>query len=120
MGSPIEINDTLQITVEQGFPAELKLEEHCKNPYTIEAFKDRMFAFKKSDERLYHRAPTRVFLVQNIKGKWLYWGHAVIHTLTIDSTDHSTSGTYTIVKLYDPAYQRLATINETPEGKPYF
>ena len=33
MGSYVEINDTLQITREQGFPKELSLEQHLKNPY---------------------------------------------------------------------------------------
>jgi hypothetical protein len=36
MGSMIEINDTLQLTTEQGFPADLlSFESHCKNPVQL-------------------------------------------------------------------------------------
>ena len=31
MGSYIELNDTLQLTTEQGFPKELDLKKHLKN-----------------------------------------------------------------------------------------
>jgi len=33
MGSYIEFNDTLQLTTEQGFPAELDLEKHLQEPF---------------------------------------------------------------------------------------
>ena len=33
MGSYVELNDTLQITKEQGFPEELDWKQHLKNPY---------------------------------------------------------------------------------------
>lgn len=46
MGSMIELNDTLQITKEQGFPQELNYEKHKLNPYTAEDFKDKIFEFK--------------------------------------------------------------------------
>ena len=36
MGSYVEINDTLQITKEQGFPKELNWKKHLKVPYTAE------------------------------------------------------------------------------------
>ena len=35
MGSEIEMNDTLQITSEQGFPSELDYEQHQNNPFTV-------------------------------------------------------------------------------------
>ncbi len=38
MGSSVEINDTLQLTKEQGFPKELVLEKHFKNNYTLRDF----------------------------------------------------------------------------------
>ena len=41
MGSFIEINDTLRITKEQGFPAELDLQTHLANPYTLDNVKDK-------------------------------------------------------------------------------
>ncbi len=45
MGSIIERNDTLQFTTEQGFPKELNLETHLKNPYTTEQFSNMVFTF---------------------------------------------------------------------------
>ena len=42
MGSFIEINDTLQITKEQGFPRELNLENHLKNSIKVEDFQDKV------------------------------------------------------------------------------
>ena len=83
MGSFIELNDTLQITTEQGFPKELTLEHHLQKPFIAEGFAGRVFDFNKPDLRLFHPAPTRVFLVHNIDGKWLYWGHALILEQTI-------------------------------------
>ena len=46
MGSFLEINDTLQITREQGFPKELDYEKHLKKPFKAEDFKDKEFSFK--------------------------------------------------------------------------
>ena len=73
MGSYVELNDTLQITKEQGFPEELDWKQHLKNPYTAEQFKDRVFEFhNKPNVRNYHMPPVRNFLVENTNGKWLY------------------------------------------------
>jgi len=119
MGSPIEINDTLKISKERGFPRDLTLEEYVKNySGALETLSERDFEFWNVGERLYNRPPTRVFLVEEIAGKWLYWGHAHITKQTI--VPERTEGTFRIVKLYDPEYQRLATINESPEGKSFF
>lgn len=71
MGSFIEINDTLQLTKEQGFPAELDLDKHLKKPYTVKDFKEKIFEFKdKSSVRLYKMPPVRNFLVENRNGKY--------------------------------------------------
>ena len=43
--STFEINDTLQISSEQGFPLELHIEEHLKNPFLLEQFTDRIYTF---------------------------------------------------------------------------
>ena len=65
MGSFIEINDTLRITKEQGFPAELDLGKHLKTPYTVDELADRVFHFKaKPDIRIYKVPPVRNFLVK--------------------------------------------------------
>ena len=82
MGSFIEINDTLQITKEQGFPAELDIETHLKNPYSLENFEGKIYSFKdKNDIRIYKVPPVRNFLVENVDGKWVYWG--LVHILKI-------------------------------------
>ncbi|OGM19038.1 hypothetical protein A2686_04570 [Candidatus Woesebacteria bacterium RIFCSPHIGHO2_01_FULL_38_10] len=67
MGSFIEVNDTLQIIREQGWPPELDLETHLKTPYDFSDFKDRVFEFKdKSKIRIYKLASVRNFLVEVI------------------------------------------------------
>ena len=82
MGSIIEINDTLQISKEQGFPKELDLEAHLKNPLNTEDFKDRIFEFTNKPEiRMYKVPPVRNFLVENRDGKWIYWG--LVHILEV-------------------------------------
>lgn len=121
MGSFIEFNDTLQLTTEQGFPKELKLERHLKKPFTEKDFEGRIFEFKnKPNMRLYHLAPTRVFLVHNTKGKWLYWGHAHVIEQTIHADTKTTSGKFRIVKIYDPKYQEVASRQEMRKGTEFF
>lgn len=119
MGSLIEINDTLKISKNRGFPYSLTLESHIQNPLTSLEFIDQDFEFHNTGERLYHRPPTRVFLVEEIlDGSWLYWGHALIISQNIGNG--VTSGTYTITKIYQPEFQKQITIEESPEGKSYF
>ncbi len=121
MGSFIELNDTLQITTEQGFPSELVFAEHLKKPFRAEDFKGRVFDFKdKSDKRIYHSPPTRVFLVHNIDGKWLYWGHCRIVEQTIHAESNTTSGKFIITKIYSPEHQKSMSENEVDEGKEFF
>jgi hypothetical protein len=132
MGSPIEINDTLQLSIEQGFPADLlNREKHTETPVRLASLTDRTFEFKnKDDARLFHLDPVRVFLVENIGGKWLFWGKVLIQSQTISKKlasdgswkhgDWTTSGTYKIIDLYDPEYQEQFTQRESPSGKSYF
>jgi len=109
MGSFIEINDTLQINDEQGFPSELNYEKHIDKPFLAEDFKDKIFEFKnKEGVRFYHVPPVRVFLVQNIKGKWLYWGHVHILEIDYDYKNKITSGKFKIVYLYSPDEMKVA------------
>ena len=49
MGSYVELNDTLQITKEQGFPKELDWKEHLKKPYTAEQFANKVFEFTNTN-----------------------------------------------------------------------
>lgn len=120
MGSHIELNDTLQITTEQGFPAELTLEQHLKKPFTADDFKGRIFQFTKPGIRIYHAAPIRVLLVHNINGKWLYWGHALIIEQTINAQAKTTSGQFIITSIYPPDHQKSMSIHEVDPGKEYF
>jgi len=123
MGSFIELNDTLQITTEQGFPSDLlNLEKHKKSPIKLDDVKDKIFEFHdKPKARIFHIAPVRCFLVHNIDEKWLYWGKIIILEQTIKGEEtQTTSGKYKIIQIYDPVYQEQITKNESPEGMSYF
>ncbi len=132
MGSYVEINDTLQLTTAQGFPAEVfDYNSHQENPVTTEDVAEMVFSFKnKPSARIFQLDPVRVYYVHNIDGKWLFWGRVLIQTQTIekkldangswDGNSWMTSGTYTILNVYDPAYQKTFTLNEAPDDRNYF
>lgn len=132
MGSKLEVNDTLQLTVEQGFPAEIfDLQKHLVKPISVADVADKIFQFHdKKDARMFHLDPVRVFFVQNIGGKWLFWGkiyiqsQAISKKLEADGTwkngNWVTSGTYKVIDVYEPDYQRLFTIREALPGASYF
>lgn len=109
MGSIIELNDTLQITTEQGFPKELNLEAHLKNPYTAEQFSNMVFTFtNKSEIRVYKAPPVRNFFVENKNGKWIYWGLVHILEITHDYVKRTTSGKYKIIYINTPEEMKKA------------
>jgi hypothetical protein len=123
MGSYLEINDTLQITTEQGFPVEiLNLERHLQTSITLDEVRDRVFSFHdKPGARIFHLDPVRVYIAHNIDGQWLFWGRAFIQSQTIAKKlnvngvwtgEWVTSGTYRIVDLYEPDYQKTFTARE--------
>ena len=126
MGSEIEFNDTLQITEEEGFPKEiLDLDKHIKDPVQLSSIANTVFSFKKDGARVFHLDPVRVFLVENINGKWLFWGKVVMQSQSIakdkeDNSKWTTTGTFKFVDLYDPAYQKSFTQRESKPGKSYF
>lgn len=98
MGSFFEMNDTLQITREQGFPKELDIEKHLKNSYNLKDFDGKIFEFKdKLDLRLYQVPPTRNFFVENRDGKWIYWGLCHILETKHDNIKKTTSGKFKII-----------------------
>jgi len=122
MGSFIELNDTLQITKEQGFPPELDLEKHLQTPFTVEDFKDKIFEFHdKPDVRIYKLPPVRNFFVENKDGKWIYWGLIHILETTCDYVKKTTSGKYKIIYINSPAEMKKAhdIIDRRPETQ-YF
>jgi|SRR5271166_685505 len=128
----IEINDTLQLSSEQGFPSEtFSREKHCKKPVVLADVADQLFAFhSKPNARIFQLDPVRVYFVHNIDEKWLFWGHAMIQSLTIDKElgpegewqegQWVTSGTYKITEIYDPDYQKQFTLAEAPPDRNYF
>ena len=131
MGSTIEINDTLLLTSEQGFPETLlNFERHHNQGISSEEVANQIFSFQKDGVRLFHLDPVRVFLVQKIHGKWLFWGNALIQSQTIsrppgymrgkDENPWITSGRFIIAKLYDAETQRVFTEHESPSGKSFF
>jgi hypothetical protein len=138
MGSILEFNDTLEITTEQGFPADIfDLERHRANPITLDQVEGRVFEFhNKPRPRFYHLAPVRVYWFHNINQRWLAWGQILVHKQTIsrnpNPTPHQgptnvsdpeqwvTSGEYTILKIYDPTYQEQFTRNDLPPNLSYF
>jgi len=138
MGSILEINDTLQLTTAQGFPADIfDLKRHRQKPVTLADVAGRVFEFaNKPGPRFFHLDPVRVYWYHNIGGRWLAWGQIVVHKQTISrSPDHPahtgpgnvsdpnqwvTSGEYTVLKIYDPAYQEQFTRNDLSPELSYF
>jgi hypothetical protein len=132
MGSFIEINDTLQLTTEQGFPEHLlNLEKHTGAPVTTEEVSDMLFEFKdKPSARIFQYDPCRVYYVHNIGGKWLFWGRVFIQSQSIykklgengewKEGDWLTSGTYKIIDIYPPDYQKIFTLHEAPPDRNFF
>ena len=132
MGSFVEINDTLELTAEQGFPESMfNREKHLRCPVTLKDVADRIFEFRdKPSPRIYQLDPVRVYYVQNLNGKWLFWGRVFIQSQKVEKKlqpngtwkegDWVTSGTYRIVDVYDPQYQEMFTRHEAPVGRNYF
>ena len=137
MGSYFELNDTLHITTEQGFPADVfDLARHQRSPIQLPDIADRIFEFHgKVGPRLFHLDPVRVFWFHNIGGKWLAWGHIGFIGQGIRRApnappsglsnvsrpeDWTTWGRYRVVKVYDPDHQERFTRAETPPGLSYF
>ncbi|MDQ3397649.1 MAG: hypothetical protein M3511_07735 [Deinococcota bacterium] len=109
MGSTIRVNDTLQITPEQGFPTELDIHRHLESPFSYRQFKNRVFSFRgKEGVRTFQQPPVQNFLVENRGGKHIYWGLITMLTVTHDYLDEVTSGRYQIHTLYTPEQMRMA------------
>lgn len=94
------LNDTLQITRAQGFPAKVELNKE--------------YHFEKDKRRLYRLPPARVFLVHNKEGKWDYVGEALITELTIRPLEGKTIGRFKIVKLYSGEHRKVLNANQQP------
>lgn len=139
MGCFYELNDTLLLNAEQGFPSDVfNYERHIKNPVTLKDVEGKIFRFQgKTAARAFQLDPVRCFFFENTEnGKWLAWGHAAIQSLTIEHKqdvkvdpknpihfnpdDWVTSGTYKVIAVYDPDYQRIFTSHEAPAAWNFF
>lgn len=144
MGCMYELNDTLLLSPDQGFPTNVfDYDSHVKNPVTIKDVEGKIFEFSnKPAARAFQLDPVRVFFFENVPGekpedsKWLAWGKVLIQSLhivhkkdvTIDPNnpisfepgDWLTSGTYKILEVYDPEYQRIFTSHEAPAAWNFF
>jgi len=132
MGTSVELNDTLLISEEQGFPSGiLNRDNHVKTPVSSSAFEGKEFKFHDKDgARIFHLDPVRVYLVENKNGKWIFWGKAFVVSQTIEKSvgkngewkpgDWVTSGTFKIVEIFEPDYQETFTRRESPPNKSFF
>lgn len=105
MGSEIEINDTLKLKKELGVFDDVKVGE--------------VVSFSILGRRLYHLDPVRIFLVEDIAGKWNFIGHGLVQELHIDATRDTTSGRVLIRSLYPQDQRPNINAMESPPGKAY-
>lgn len=109
MGSTIRVNDTLQITREQGFPAQLDIDRHLDSPLVASHFDSALFAFHgKEGIRNFQQPPVRNFLVENRAGKHIYWGLITMVTITHDYFENVTAGEFKIYTIYTPRQMKMA------------
>jgi hypothetical protein len=123
MGSTFEINDSLVITHEQGFPEKLNFKSHLKKNFLADDFASEIFAFRnKKDIRVYQIPPVRNFLVEKTnKGKWIYWGLVHILEITHDYKNKTTSGKFKIIYINTPEEMKLThTLIDRDHETSYF
>lgn len=109
MGSTTRVNDTLQITAAQGFPAVLDLARQLESPLSASRFGGQTFSFQdKEGVRNFQQPPVLNFLVENRDGKHIYWRLIAMLNVTHDYLANVTSGTYRIDTLYTPEQMKVA------------
>lgn len=109
MGSTIRVNDTLQITAAQGFPAELDILRQLESPLLATQFSETVFSFQGKDGiRNFQQDPVKNFLVENRAGKHIYWGLITMLTVSHDYLANTTSGVYKLHTLYTLEQMKLA------------
>ena len=140
MGCFYEINDTLLLTKDEGFPSDiLNIERHRKTPVALKDVEGKIFSFRnKTAARAFQLDPVRVYFFERTESdKWLGWGKVFIQSLTIErkkglpptdpagpiifkGDDWVTSGTFRFIEIYDPEYQKIFTLHEAPKAWNYF
>lgn len=122
MEGTVDLLDELIISVEEGFPKDLRLEDYLENVGKAEKFAEKFlgrdFEFHTDGVCFYNVPPNTVMLVQMIGDKLIYWADASIMKQTI--TPKITYGTYIIKKMLSPDEQRRITDEFSPMGKNYF
>lgn len=103
MGSVIEINDTLKL--KKGVIDSSEFEVGHEYVFTLQG------------RRLFHLSPVRVFLVEEVSGRWNYLGHVVVLEQTIDARIDETRGVFRVTLLYSDTYARSVNKVEPPPGK---
>ena len=70
---------------------------------------------------MYQIPPVRCFLVEDLGGKWLYWGLCHIIELNLDYEKKTTSGKYKIIYLnsWEDMKKAYDLIDRNPENN-YF
>jgi len=107
--STFELNDTLQISKEQGFPEVLQIEKYILDKHIPEWIIGTDFEFtSKAGLRNFVAYPVRVFLVENYNGKWIYWWLCQIVETKIDYVKRETSWKYRITRLFNPGEMKQA------------
>ena len=105
MGSIVEFNDTLKLIRGDGFP------------HVIEEGGE--YEFLRKGIRIFHPSPVRVFLVEEIDGKWNFVGKVAVIKQTIDAEKYITYGTFRVLSIYPDEVRRIMNNHEAPEGKSY-
>ena len=109
MGSTIRVNDTLQITPNQGFPIALDILQHLMFPLSASQFSGQVFSFwSKEGIRNFQQSPVQNFLVENREGKHIYWGLITMLSVTHDYLKNMTSGQYQIYTIYTHEQMKMA------------
>lgn len=105
MGSPIELNDTLKLPRGRGFPENVEV--------------GGVYDFTIGGRRIYNLSPSRVFLVEEVDGKWNYIGHALVLHQRIDAASETTAGRFEVTRIYPRDYAKLVNGFEAPPGRGY-
>ncbi len=104
MGSVIEFNDTLKLPRED-LPNNLSIGMQC--------------TFERPGIRIFHPDPVRVFLVEDVDGKWNFLGKVTILEQTIDAVKQKTHGIFLIQTLYSDDVRATLNKHEAPNGAGY-